>query len=116
MSEAPKRRSLLADLERPTPRIAEADITATAGRHGFVEPPGDAMAPGVGEPANRPNAARRQRQPTGRVHQLNVRLRAQTIESIYALANGRDIPVAQVIEEAMAALEGQGVLGPTRRG
>ena len=116
MSEAPKRRSLLADLERPTPRIAEADIAATAGRHGFAELSGEAVLPGAGEPSNRPNAARRQRQPTGRVHQLNVRLRAQTIESIYALANGRDIPVAQVIEEAMAALEGQSALGARGRG
>ena len=117
MTDAPKRRSLLADLDRPTPRIAEADIAATAGRHGFVEPAADpAGPPGVSEAAGRPSAARRQRQPTGRVHQLNVRLRAQTIESIYTLANGRDIPVAQVIEEAMAALESQAVSGGKGRG
>ena len=98
MSEAPKRRSLLADLEAAPPMLDERAIAATAGRHGFVE-----AAPVVDLSA-RSVEARRRRQPTGRVHQLNVRLRADTIESIYAQANERNIPVAQVIEEAMDAL------------
>ena len=48
---------------------------------------------------------RRRRQPTGRDHQFNVRLRRDTLDFIYAQANERNIPVAQVIEEAADALK-----------
>ena len=81
--------------------LDERAIAATAGRHGFAE------AVPVSDPHSRSAEARRRRQPTGRVHQLNVRLRADTIESIYAQANDRNVPVAQVIEEAMDALTGR---------
>jgi hypothetical protein len=56
-------------------------------------------------PGDRAEAARRKRQPTGRDHQFNVRLRRETLEFIYCQANGRNIPVAQVIEEACEALQ-----------
>ena len=102
MSESPKRRSLLADLEVPPKMLDESVIAATAGRHGFVE----ATSVPVSESGDRRSEARRRRQPTGRVHQLNVRLKAETIEFIYAQANSRNVPVAQVIEEAMAAMAG----------
>ena len=104
MSEPVKRRSLLSGLDAPPAALPEATIAATAARNGFVAPPlantpdGDATSP----------ATRRRRQPTGRVHQFNVRLRADTLEAIYAQANGRNVPVAQVIEEAMDALARQG--------
>ena len=57
--------------------------------------------------ANAPDnqAAGRQRQKTGRDHMFSTRLRADTRASIYDQANARNVPVAQVIEEAMAALE-----------
>lgn len=97
MTETLKRRSLLADLDAASTPVDEAAITATAGRHGFLQGQGGGAQGG-------PEAARRRRQPTGRVHQLNVRLRADTIGLIYAQANDRNIPVAQVIEEAMDAL------------
>ena len=115
MTEAPKRRSLLEDFEPSSPRMDEAEIAAAAGRHGFAEPSADVSST-VSDAGPRPASARRHRQPTGRVHQLNVRLRAQTIEKIYELANARDIPVAQVIEEAMAALEMQLRSGGQTRG
>lgn len=104
MSEVPKRRSLLADLEAPPKMLDESVIAATAGRHGFVE----ATSAPVFETGGRIPEARRRRQPTGRVHQLNVRLKAETIEAVYAHANSRNVPVAQVIEEAMDALAGAG--------
>lgn len=106
MSEPIKRRSLLGALDAPSSPmpLPEAAIAATAARNGFAgQSPAnasdnDAAAAGV----------RRKRQPTGRVHQFNVRLRADTLEAIYAEANGRNVPVAQVIEEAVSALAGQG--------
>jgi hypothetical protein len=41
------------------------------------------------------------------VHQFNVRLRRDTLDFIYAQANERNIPVAQVIEEMAATLQRQ---------
>jgi len=48
---------------------------------------------------------KRRRQLTGRDHQFNVRLRRDTLDFIYAVANERNIPIAQVIEEATEALK-----------
>lgn len=42
--------------------------------------------------------------PRAPTHQFNVRLRRDTLDFIYAQANERNIPVAQVIEEATEAL------------
>jgi len=96
MTEAPKRRNLFA-VTAPTPDpVPQEAIAEIAARNGFA-----AM------PAASPTAeasSRRRRQPTGRDHQFNVRLRQDTLASIYAEANGRNIPVAQVIEEAIDAL------------
>jgi hypothetical protein len=65
--------------------------------------------PGVVPPAANSDhgAARRQRQPKGRNHQFNVRLRRDTLDFIYAQANERNIPVAQVIEDMADALKRQ---------
>ena len=101
MTEPLKRRSLLQDVEVPIARPTDAAIAATAERNGFSSLPSSE--------ANRADnlsqsGMRRRRQPTGRVHQFNVRLRADTLEAIYEEANDRNIPVAQVIEEAMSFL------------
>ena len=95
MSEAPKRRNLLAVAAATPDPLAEEDIAAVAARNGFpaVAPPRAGASP------------RRRRQPTGRDHQFNVRLRRDTLDFIYAQANERNIPVAQVIEEATEALK-----------
>jgi hypothetical protein len=85
-----KRRALFP--VQPAPCVDETAIAAVAVRNGFP-----AAGPG-------PQAQRRQRQPTGRDHQFNVRLRRDTLNFIYAVANERNIPVAQVIEEATEAL------------
>jgi hypothetical protein len=92
MTEPLKRRNLLAVPSTPEPLPREA-IAAVAARNGF---------PNVSLPASPP--ARRQRQAMGRDHQFNVRLRRDTLDFIYAQANERNIPVAQVIEEATEAL------------
>lgn len=105
MSEPLKRRNLvsLAPILDPLPEQA---IAAIAARNGF-EPPASPVAPPAAQPAliQADSAARRRhRQPTGRDHQFNVRLRRDTLDFIYAQANDRNIPVAQVIEEAAEAL------------
>jgi hypothetical protein len=100
MNEPLKRRNLLAVPSTPEP-LPQETIAVVAARNGFsaaVSPialsPAGASEPGI----------RRQRQPTGRDHQFNVRLRRDTLDFIYSQANERNIPVAQVIEEATEAL------------
>jgi len=97
-----KRRSLLEGL-KPAARDqglvpSEDAVAAVAKRHGIT-----AERSGEGaEHATTP--PRRQRKILGRTQQFNVRLHPSTLEQIYAEANGRDIPIAQVIEEAIALL------------
>lgn len=101
MNEPLKRRNLLA-VPSPSPLPEEA-IAAVAARNGFpaVAPPTVASPVSVTDSA----ARRRQRQPTGREHQFNVRLRQETLDFIYGEANERNIPIAQVIEEMAEALK-----------
>ncbi len=100
MNEPLKRRNLLA-VPSPSPLPEEA-IAAVAARNGFP-----AVAPPVASPVSVTDSAarRRQRQPTGREHQFNVRLRQDTLDFIYGQANERNIPIAQVIEEMAEALK-----------
>jgi hypothetical protein len=100
MNEPLKRRNLF-PVKSPPPVIPEDAVAAIAARNGF---PDAAPTP---PPVADQSGARRQRQPTGRDHQFNVRLRRNTLDFIYAQANERNIPVAQVIEEATEALKGQ---------
>jgi hypothetical protein len=100
MSEPLKRRNLLQAVGAPAPSLREEAIAEVAARNGF---PNVASTPPVADQ----RGARRQRQPTGRVHQFNVRLRRDTLDFIYAQANERNIPVAQVIEEMAEALQRQ---------
>jgi uncharacterized protein YcfJ len=95
----PKRRSLLGGLvatKSGAGEGVEASIAVSAARHGFA---GHQATEGFVEAA-----PRRKRKTTGRTVQFNVRLRPETLEMIYGQSNGRDIPIAQVIEEAMSAL------------
>ena len=98
MTEPLKRRSLLQAVTTAAPPLPEEAIAEVTARHGF--PP---AAPVAADPSG----ARRQRQPTGRNHQFNVRLRRDTLDFIYAQANARNIPVAQVIEDMADALQRQ---------
>ena len=101
-NETLRRRSLL-PVQSHQPTMSEDDIAAVANRNGFPATPPPAPAP-ANDSATTP---RRQRQPTGRDYQFNVRLRRKTIDFIYAQANSRDIPIAQVIEEMEEALKRQ---------
>jgi hypothetical protein len=100
MNEPLKRRNLLQAVGAPAPSLPDAAIAEVAARNGF---PNVAPSPPLADHSG----ARRQRQPTGRVHQFNVRLRRDTLDFIYAQANERNIPVAQVIEEMAATLQRQ---------
>lgn len=98
-----QRRSLL-PVQTPQPHVSEDAIAEVASRNGFqpVSVPNAVNAP---PPTSAASSPRRQRQPTGRDHQFNVRLRSDTIDFIYAQANGRNVPIAQVIEEMVEALK-----------
>ncbi|MGE0281370.1 MAG: hypothetical protein AB7P20_12275 [Rhizobiaceae bacterium] len=102
-NEPLRRRSLLPVPPQQPPAVSEAEIAAIASRNGFQP---------ASQPAARPSndtgeTPRRQRPPTGRVHQFNVRLRRETVDFIYAQSNGRNVPIAQVIEEMAEALKRQ---------
>jgi hypothetical protein len=116
MSE-PVRRNLLAGLTKAQPEpsnVEDAAIALVAERHGFARPE---QAPSVpAEPAAQATptphvdgagegqgVTRRHRTLRGRTQQINVRLKPATCDVIYAESNNRDIPVAQVIEEMVAA-------------
>lgn len=110
MSEPLKRRNLLAVPSAPAPLPEEA-IAAVAARNGFpavAAPPVPVPKPAPAPPrasAADSAAPRRQRQPTGRDHQFNVRLRQDTLDFIYGQANDRNVPIAQVIEEMVEAFK-----------
>lgn len=97
----PTRRSLLGALERKSTPVSEEVIAIAAEQHGFTTPAAP-VAPARPAP-DFLSAPRRQRQPKGRTEQFNVRLRPETVALIYGESNGRDIPLAQVIEEALEA-------------
>ena len=98
-TEPLRRRSLLPVQTHQPPAVSEAEIAAVASRNGF--PPAPIPSTDTGA------TPRRQRQLTGRVHQFNVRLRRETVDFIYEQANGRNVPIAQVIEEMADALKRQ---------
>ncbi|MET4666375.1 hypothetical protein [Sphingomonas sp. PvP056] len=97
-----KRRSLLDGL-KPTSRSEDSvpsdnAVAAVAKRHG-IDAEGSAQG---SETAT--TSPRRQSNILGRTPQFNVRLHPSTVKQIYAEANGRGIPIAQVIAEAIALL------------
>lgn len=102
-NEPLRRRSLLPVPPVQPPPVDEAEIAAVASRNGFQPAPRPSPAPGNDAGAT----PRRQRQLTGRVHQFNVRLRRETVDFIYEQANGRNVPIAQVIEEMAEAMKRQ---------
>jgi hypothetical protein len=101
MNEPLKRRNLLA--VTPPQSLPEDAIAAVAARNGFPN-----VAPSIPPaPVADQGTTRRQRTPTGRDHQFNVRLRRDTLDFIYGQSNERNIPIAQVIEEMADALKRQ---------
>jgi len=114
MNEPLKRRALF-PVQNPPQSVDETAIAAVAARNGFPEattspqqptPPASKVASvPAAQPVLEIKAFKRRRQLTGRDHQFNVRLRRDTLDFIYAVANERNIPIAQVIEEATEALK-----------
>ena len=114
MNEPLKRRALF-PVQNPPQSVDETAIAAVAARNGFPEattlpqPPTPSAFKATSVPAAQSvlgiKGFKRRRQLTGRDHQFNVRLRRDTLDFIYAVANERNIPIAQVIEEATDALK-----------
>jgi hypothetical protein len=104
MNEQLKRRSLLPVQPPQAAReVSEAAIAAVANRNGFQS----VATPEQQDNEREGTLRRRQRQPTGRDHQFNVRLKRETLDFIYAEANSRNVPVAQVVEDMAEALKVQ---------
>ena len=75
MNEPLKRRNLLA-VPSLAAHLPEEAIAAVAARNGFPAAPPPPVAAAVDS-----GVSRRKRQPTGRDHQFNVRLRCDTLDS-----------------------------------
>jgi len=96
----PQRRNLLAGLSTVAPTddapvgAPEAVLEAAAERHGFA-PPAPARTAVIA-----PVTQRRERKSVGRSHQL----KPEAANLIYAEANRLNVPIAQVIEDAIAVL------------
>lgn len=101
--DAPQRRNLLAGLtdKQTRPEISDETISDAGRDHGY--PSSNKTTVATTDEGSTPEIARK-RVKIGRTHQLNVRIKPQTASDIYAIANARDIPIAQVLEEALAAL------------
>jgi hypothetical protein len=122
MNEPLNRRALF-PVQNPPQSVDETAIAAVAARNGFPEattlpqqptPPASKVASvPAAQPLSETKGFKRRRQLTGRDHQFNVRLRRDTLDFIYAVANERNIPIAQVIEEATEALKAK---MPSQRG
>lgn len=83
---------------RQQPQEQAPSVLQVAERHGFDTVPTPAAELARLEANQAPMPPRRKRA-KGRSLQFNVKLDQPTIDYIYEVANGRDIPLAQVIEE-----------------
>lgn len=89
----------------PAPPVDLNAVKAATRAAGFRETP---KAPEQ-SPSSPGRPARRARRKTGRTEQFATRLRADTLEAIYAYADRHEITLAETIERAMNALvEGNG--------
>jgi len=109
MNEPLKRRNLLAVPSTPDPLPEEA-IAAVATRNGF-----SAAASPSAPSSTESGVSRRKRQPMGRDHQFNVRLRHETLDFIYGQANGRNIPHMGCFRSSSFFASAAGV-SPAKRG
>lgn len=89
----------------PVPPVDPNAVKAATRAAGFRETP---KAPEL-FPSAPGRPARRTRRKTGRTEQFATRLRADTLETIYAYADRHEITLAETIERAMSALiDGEG--------
>lgn len=82
------------------PPVDTNAVKAATRAAGFRETPKAQSAPEA-EPAQ---VQRRARRKTGRTEQFATRLRAETLEAIYAYADRHEITLAETIERAIASL------------
>ena len=93
---------------KSTPKPVEPhQIERLAADNGFPsrQPVADKQAPAVAAPASTPA---RRRYVTGRNRQINLKASDETIARFYRLADERQVPLAELFELAVAALEEQG--------
>ena len=84
----------------PAPPVDPSAVKAATRAAGFRETP---KAPEL-FPSLPGRPARRTRRKTGRTEQFATRLRADTLEAIYAYADRHEITLAETIDRAMSAL------------
>ena len=84
----------------PVPPVDPSVVKAATRAAGFRETP---KAPEL-FPSLPGRPARRTRRKTGRTEQFATRLRADTLEAIYAYADRHEITLAETIERAIAVL------------
>ncbi|TQK00169.1 stability/partitioning determinant [Herbaspirillum sp. SJZ107] len=99
---------------KPKPDPAVIDQVAEA--HGF--PSRKPVTPAVAEPtqvappvsaSGDPSPARKQRRyTTGRNKQVNIKATDETIQRLYRLADERQVPLGELLEQALDALERTG--------
>ena len=98
----------MADVSKLKRRLP-APPPAEEGAPGIERQPDPALAtaelPAPPPAAERPVLDGRSLRATGRVHQLNVKVSAETKTTILRLAKERDLLLAEVIEQAIDALE-----------
>ncbi|CCF22398.1 putative Stability/partitioning determinant (plasmid) [Pseudorhizobium banfieldiae] len=82
----------------PAPAVDPKAVKEATRAAGFRETPKAAA------PATPASTGRRTRRRTGRTEQFATRLRAETLEAIYAYADRHEITLAETIERAMSAL------------
>ncbi len=104
MSSEEKKRAALDFGDDLTPSVTAPvnpdAVKAAARAAGFRETP----RASISTEQTSPRAVRRARRKTGRTEQFATRLRAETLESIYAYADAHEITLAETIERAIAAL------------
>lgn len=84
----------------PAPPVDPNAVKAATRAAGFRDTP---KAPELSQPsAGKP--PRRTRRKTGRTEQFATRLKAETLEAIYAYADQHEITLAETVEHAIAAL------------
>lgn len=84
----------------PAPPVDTDAVKAAARAAGFRETPKASEL----SPSSARRRGRRTRRKTGRTEQFATRLRADTLEAIYAYADRHEVTLAETIERAMSVL------------
>ena len=88
------------DVKPPAPRVPAEQIDQLAREHNFPSREGQGTKP----------QRQRRKYITGRNQQFNIKATAQTIERFYKLADARKVPLGQLLQDALDALESVGAM------